>query len=69
MQDSFMKYALSTILGRALPDLRDGLKPVHRRILPPPASFPRAGGRRAFERRMPRVLRRGVLGGRPSRSR
>ena len=33
MADSFMKYALSTILGRALPDARDGLKPVHRRIL------------------------------------
>ena len=30
---AFMKYALSTILGRALPDARDGLKPVHRRIL------------------------------------
>ena len=28
-----MKYAMSTILGRALPDARDGLKPVHRRIL------------------------------------
>lgn len=33
MSDSFMRYALSTILGRALPDARDGLKPVHRRIL------------------------------------
>lgn len=30
---SFMQYAMSTILGRALPDARDGLKPVHRRIL------------------------------------
>jgi hypothetical protein len=30
---SFMQYALSIILGRALPDARDGLKPVHRRIL------------------------------------
>jgi len=33
MELSFMKYAMSTILGRALPDMRDGLKPVHRRIL------------------------------------
>ena len=33
VSDSFMKYAMSTILGRALPDARDGLKPVHRRIL------------------------------------
>ena len=31
--DSFMQYAMSIILGRALPDARDGLKPVHRRIL------------------------------------
>jgi DNA gyrase subunit A len=33
IQHSFMQYALSIILGRALPDARDGLKPVHRRIL------------------------------------
>ncbi len=33
IQNSFMQYALSIILGRALPDARDGLKPVHRRIL------------------------------------
>ncbi|ORM39844.1 DNA gyrase subunit A [Babesia sp. Xinjiang] len=33
ISDSFMKYALSIILGRALPDARDGLKIVHRRIL------------------------------------
>ena len=33
LSESFMKYAMSTILGRALPDARDGLKPVHRRIL------------------------------------
>ncbi|GBE61159.1 DNA gyrase subunit A [Babesia ovata] len=33
IRDSFMKYALSIILGRALPDARDGLKVVHRRIL------------------------------------
>jgi len=33
IENSFMQYALSIILGRALPDARDGLKPVHRRIL------------------------------------
>jgi len=33
VENSFMQYALSIILGRALPDARDGLKPVHRRIL------------------------------------
>ena len=33
LQTSFMQYAMSIILGRALPDVRDGLKPVHRRIL------------------------------------
>jgi len=33
MKRSFMSYAMSTILSRALPDARDGLKPVHRRIL------------------------------------
>ena len=33
MQDSYIEYAMSVIVGRALPDVRDGLKPVHRRIL------------------------------------
>ncbi|TWI59587.1 DNA gyrase subunit A [Halalkalibacter nanhaiisediminis] len=33
MQSSFMDYAMSVIVSRALPDVRDGLKPVHRRIL------------------------------------
>ena len=33
MKDSFMEYAMSVIVARALPDARDGLKPVHRRIL------------------------------------
>lgn len=31
--DAYMAYAMSVLLGRALPDVRDGLKPVHRRIL------------------------------------
>lgn len=33
MRDSYIDYAMSVIVGRALPDVRDGLKPVHRRIL------------------------------------
>ncbi len=33
VQDSFLQYSMSVIVARALPDLRDGLKPVHRRIL------------------------------------
>ncbi len=33
VQDSFLDYSMSVIVARALPDLRDGLKPVHRRIL------------------------------------
>ena len=33
MKQSYMEYAMSVIVGRALPDVRDGLKPVHRRIL------------------------------------
>ena len=33
MKDSFLDYAMSVIVARALPDVRDGLKPVHRRIL------------------------------------
>ncbi len=33
VKDSYLNYAMSVIVGRALPDVRDGLKPVHRRIL------------------------------------
>ncbi|MBU1122000.1 MAG: DNA gyrase subunit A [Candidatus Omnitrophota bacterium] len=33
IQESYLSYAMSVIVGRALPDIRDGLKPVHRRIL------------------------------------
>lgn len=33
MKDSYIDYAMSVIVGRALPDVRDGMKPVHRRIL------------------------------------
>ena len=33
MKTSYLNYAMSVIVGRALPDVRDGLKPVHRRIL------------------------------------
>ena len=33
MKSSYLDYAMSVIVARALPDVRDGLKPVHRRIL------------------------------------
>ena len=33
MRKSYLEYSLSVIIGRAIPDVRDGLKPVHRRIL------------------------------------
>ena len=33
MKNSYINYAMSVIIGRALPDARDGLKPVHRRVL------------------------------------
>ena len=33
MRESFLAYSMSVIVSRALPDVRDGLKPVHRRIL------------------------------------
>ena len=33
MQQSYLDYAMSVIVGRALPDVRDGLKLVHRRVL------------------------------------
>jgi DNA gyrase subunit A len=33
MKDAYLSYAMSVIVGRALPDVRDGLKPVQRRIL------------------------------------
>ena len=33
MTQSYLDYAMSVIVGRALPDVRDGLKPVHRRVL------------------------------------
>lgn len=33
MRQSYLDYAMSVIVGRALPDVRDGMKPVHRRVL------------------------------------
>ena len=33
MRRSYLDYAMSVIIGRALPDIRDGLKPVHRRVM------------------------------------
>src|SRR5258705_12651545 len=45
MRNSFMDYAMSVIVARALPDARDGLKPVHRRIL-----FAQRGLNNTFQR-------------------
>ena len=56
MRRSYLDYAMSVIIGRALPDVRDGLKPVQRRILygmhevglrptAPPASAPKSSAR------------------------
>ena len=33
MKESYLNYSMSVIVSRALPDVRDGLKPIHRRIL------------------------------------
>ena len=55
MKRSYLDYAMSVIVGRALPDIRDGLKPVHRRISSsmlmgtrfrpsPPPPIPGSGG-------------------------
>ena len=33
MEDNFLRYSMSVIVDRALPDVRDGMKPVHRRIV------------------------------------
>ena len=33
LRESYLEYSLAVIVGRAIPDARDGLKPVHRRIL------------------------------------
>ena len=40
MQRSYIDYAMAVIVGRALPDVRDGLKPVHRRVLARPRRAP-----------------------------
>ena len=37
MREAYLTYSMSVIVGRALPDVRDGLKPVHRRVLLPGA--------------------------------
>ncbi|MHA1725014.1 MAG: DNA gyrase subunit A, partial [Promethearchaeota archaeon] len=33
MESSYIDYAMSVVIGRAIPDVRDGLKPVHKRII------------------------------------
>ena len=41
MRQSYLDYAMSVIVGRALPDVRDGLKPVHRRATSRQKGIPR----------------------------
>src|ERR1044072_1721404 len=56
LSERYLVYALSTITARSLPDLRDGLKPVHRRLLcamrlvrlAPPSRYPLADGQANF---------------------
>jgi len=45
MKSSYLDYAMSVIVGRALPDVRDGLKPVHRRVLYAMRELGRPGAR------------------------
>ena len=67
--ERYLSYALSTIMSRSLPDVRDGLKPVHRRILhamqqlrldPGRLQEMRPGGRRR-DRQIPSAWRGGGL--------
>ena len=58
MQSSYIEYAMSVIVGRALPDVRDGLKPARRRVGVRRARASRAGLLHAlYARRRPRQLR------------
>jgi DNA gyrase subunit A len=54
MRTSYLDYAMSVIIGRAIPDVRDGLKPVHRRILY--SMYEQNLGPRARTRRAPTVV-------------
>ena len=53
MKSSYIDYAMSVIVGRALPDVRDGLKPVHRRILYACLLYTSPSPRDVEESRMP----------------
>ena len=70
LEERYLAYALSTIMHRALPDARDGLKPVHRRLLyamrllrlDPGAAFKKcAPSRRRRDRQVPSAWRPGGL--------
>ncbi len=56
MKRSYMDYAMSVIIGRALPDARDGLKPAHRRVLYGMRAIPprRCATRRRVPKRWPK---------------
>jgi len=69
LSERYLAYALSTITQRALPDVRDGLKPVHRRLLHamrelglnPPAGFKKCAGCRRCHRTLPSAWRPGSV--------
>lgn len=52
LKQSYLDYAMSVIIGRALPDVRDGLKPVHRRVLLPCMNWVMIGINRTRSRRV-----------------
>lgn len=59
MEDSYLRYSMSVIIDRALPDVRDGMKPVHRRIL---FTMNRDGLRAAAKHRKSATVVGGVMG-------
>jgi len=71
LEERYLQYALSTITGRALPDARDGLKPVHRRLLyamrqlrlDPGAAFKKCA--RVVEAQLPHRIQEPAIAPRP----
>jgi len=62
MKKSYLDYAMSVIIGRALPDVRDGLKPVHRRVLFAMRELKNDYNKRIFQCAIPWSMVRETLG-------